>query len=478
MGVASGDPNRSSVVCWTRLAPDPQAADGLGGLGGLGEASYEVVWEMSTDDGFEELVATAAATATAEYAHSLHVQVDGLEPDTWYWFRFRTGEFTSPIGRTRTTPEPEASPAELRLAFVSCQERRGGYYTAYAALSEEDLDLVLHLGDYIYEYEGGEGVRYSPGTAAGTLAAFRNQYAAYKADEHLQAAHAMCPWLVTWDDHEVENNYAALEAGTDNTAVPFAERRANAFQAYWEHQPLRIDPPVDGSMTLYRHMAFGTLAHIFMLDGRQFRSDQVCEATVAADRATCEGLGDAERSMLGTEQERWLIAGLDDTAATWKALGNQTVLSPLILGNLILNPDQWDGYPESRQRVLDFIAENEIENVVVLTGDIHAAGAANIHREPEDRTSPVVAQEFVGTSITSEGLSRFGPNIAAVLTPEALGAEYLNIIDHGYARCTVTPESWTTEFVMMSTIDEPTATARVDATLSVMAGTAGLQRQG
>lgn len=473
LGVASGDPTPRSVVCWTRLIPDPQAADGLGGLA---EEPQSVVWEMSDSEDFAALVATAETTTSAQYAHSLHVEVRDLEPDTWYWYRFRTGKFTSQVGRTRTLPDAQSTPDQMKLAFVSCQERRSGYYTAYAALSQDDLDVVLHLGDYIYEYEGGEGVRRSPGTKSGTLAAFRNQYAAYKSDEHLQAAHALCPWFVTWDDHEVENNYAAANSGSGLDTAAFAEHQANAYQAYWEHQPLRIDPPDQGSLDLYRMFPFGTLAQVFILDGRQFRSDQVCGDQLAVDRSTCEGFDDTNRTMLGTEQERWLIAGLDDTEAIWKVLGNQTVLSPLILGNLLLNADQWDGYPEARQRVLDLIANEKVENVVVLTGDIHAAGAANIHHQPEDRTTPILAHEFVGTSITSEGLSRFGPDIAKVLTPEALGAEYLNITDHGYARCTVTPTTWTTEFVMMSTIDEPTAEPRVDATLRVTAGKAGLER--
>ena len=473
LGVASGDALPDSVICWTRLVPEPQAADGLGGLD---DAPQKVVWEIAADEAFTTLVGTELITTEANFAHSVHVDAQGLEPDTWYWYRFRTGEYTSPVGRTRTLPTPATIETTLTLAFASCQERQSGYFTAYEAMAKDDLDLVLHLGDYIYEYDGGdvEG-RTSPGTLAGTLAAFRNQYAAYKVDPHLQAAHARCPWFVTWDDHEVENNYANDIPGLTDPKG-FETRRANAYQVYWEHQPLRIDPPKDGQLDLYRSFQFGSLATVFVLDGRQFRSDQVCGDKIALNRAACADIAKEDQEMLGTEQAEWLITGLNEADTTWKVMANQTIMSPLVIGDIVLNPDQWDGYPAARQRLLDSIKANGVDNVVVLTGDIHSAGAANLHEVPEDRTTPILVHEFVGTSISSPGLSDLIPNAEGVLSVESLGVEYINLVDHGYGRCTVTNKQWKTEFVMVKTVEEPTSTSFVDAVFTISAGQVGMTK--
>lgn len=473
LGVASGDPDAQSVVLWTRLVVDPLAEDGLGGISDDG---HELVWEVADDADFAALVATDTFKTEAEIAHSVHVVVEELSPDSWYHYRFRIGSFTSPVGRTRTAPTDGTDLQTMNIAFASCQERQAGFYTAYTAMAADDLDLVLHLGDYIYENPGGEGERFAPGTLAGTLASFRAQYGAYKRDAHLQAAHALCPWLLTWDDHEVENNYAALTSGTDKTDDAFAQRRQAAYQAYWEHQPLRAARPTGDALEMYRSARFGTLAEFFVLDGRQFRTDQPCEDRIIAPIPECPDIDDDSNDMLGSEQETWLLDGLAESECTWKILCNQTVMSPLRIGDVVLNLDQWDGYPQARQRLLSGIVDRDVSNVVVLTGDIHSAGAGNltVDVDGEDR---IAAHEFVGTSITSPGLSGLVPNAADVITTDTLGIDYLNVVDHGYGRCRITADAFDTDFVMVSTVDEPEATTRIDAKLTVKAGTPGMKRR-
>ncbi len=297
LGVASGDPLPDSVVLWTRLVLDPLAADDE-----LGE-DRSVLWEVATDEDFGSIVAADLEPAPADLGHSVHVDVHGLDPATTYWYRFRIGDFTSPVGRTRTAPATDAVVDELRIAFASCQLRTAGHWTAYPHLVEDDPELVLFLGDYIYEYTGGEGDLAVPlDDEPRTLAEYRQVYGAYKRDAGLQAAHAMAPWVVTWDDHEVENNHAAGVPEDAEDRAGFAERRRAAYQAFWEHQPIRTDPPAaDGSLQVYRSLRWGTLAELFVLDGRQFRDDQVCGDTVPTSHSACPEVDDPDRTMLGTE---------------------------------------------------------------------------------------------------------------------------------------------------------------------------------
>lgn len=470
LGVASGDPLATSVVLWTRLVVDPVAADGLGGVPA---DELAVCWEIAGDDAFEQVVAAGIEPAPADLGHSVHVTVDDLDPDTWYWYRFRIGDFTSPVGRTRTAPAEGAEVDQLLLAFASCQLRTAGAWSAYPHLVADEPDLVLFLGDYIYEYPGGEGETEVPlDEEPQTLADYRRLYGAYKRDAGLQAAHAIAPWVVTWDDHEVENNYAADVPEKDEDAATFDERRRAAYQAFWEHHPVRFDPPsADGEVEVYRVLPWGSLADLFVLDGRQHRSDQVCGDEVGTNRTECPEIDDEDQTMLGAEQEAWLTEGLTGSKAIWKVLAQQTVMKALVLGDIVLNVDQWDGYPAARARLLSTIEDEGIENVVVLTGDIHAAGAADLRSPDAGLTGPIVASELVGTSISSPGLAA----ALGSLDLSPLGLAYANFSDNGYARCTVTPEVWRCDFVIVDGLTDG-AGSSVDATVEIAAGTPGVRR--
>ncbi|HNI35551.1 MAG TPA: alkaline phosphatase D family protein, partial [Microthrixaceae bacterium] len=282
------------------------------------------------------------------------------------------------------------------------------------------------------------------------------------------------------DDHEVENNYAGLvdDGGLDDAA--FLARRAAAYQAYYEHQPLRLDPPEGADWRIYRTVRFGGLAEFFVLDGRQYRTDQACNARLDAivGRSGCAAeLDDETRTMLGTDQESWLSDGLGGSDAQWKVLAQQTVMSALVLGDIVLNVDQWDGYPAARDRLLRFIGDNKISDVVVLTGDIHSAGAGDLAPSSPDGTRTPVAVEFVGTSITSGSLVDIVPGGAALVTPDKFpGIAYLNVTNHGYGRCTVTPDEWRTEFVVVDSVDTADAPTRVDATCVTSAGASSVTK--
>ncbi len=270
VGVASGDPTPRGVVLWTRLAPEP-----LEPGGGMAPENVEVRWELAADDAMKQVVRRGTATATPQLGHSVHVEVDGLDPDRPYWYRFRAGDAESPVARTRTTPSPGAQPDELRFAFASCQHFESGLYTAYEHMAKDDLDLVIHLGDYIYEGPGRDGqVRKHVGGEIRSLEDYRIRHAQYKTDPHLRAMHALCPWVVTWDDHEFDNNCAgpiSEEKGVD--PVAFLERRANAYQAYYEMMPLRRRSlPRGPHMQLYRTVSFGRLAAFQVLDARPGRA--------------------------------------------------------------------------------------------------------------------------------------------------------------------------------------------------------------
>jgi len=468
LGVASGDPAPTSVVLWTKLITDALSGKGVG-------ADRAVLWEMATDEDFKNIVARDLEPAPEEFANSVHVDVTNLEPATSYWYRFKIGSHTSVVGRTRTAPAEDAAVESLKIAFASCQLRTAGYWTAYPHMVSDEPDVVFFLGDYIYEYVGGQGDLAVPlDNEPQTLDDYRVVYGAYKRDQRIQDAHACAPWVLTWDDHEVENNHAGAIPEKDEDRAGFSSRRRAAYQAYWEHQPIRTDPPAeDGSLQMYRSLRWGTLAEFFVLDGRQYRTDQPCGDQVITSRSNCEGLEDENATMLGNEQEKWLIEGLKDSGAQWKVLAQQTVMKALVLGDLLLNPDQWDGYPAARQRLLSTIDENQISDVVVLTGDIHAAGAASLRIPDAGTSGKVVASEFVTTSISSPG---FGAIVGDLdLTP--LGLAYANFKDRGYGRATITKDSWVTQFVTVDTVKEPQSDAQVDATVTVKAGTPGVVRK-
>ena len=465
LGVGSGDPLDDGFVLWTRLAPAPLEG------GGMPDAEVPVAWEVATDDSFAEVVAEGSVVASPAFAHSVHVDVRGLEPDRWYTYRFSAGGFDSPAGRARTTPAGCAGSA-MRFAFASCQSYASGYYTAHAALAAEDVDVVLFLGDYIYE-GGGSGVRTHPGGEASTLAAYRNRYALYRSDADLRASHAARPWVVVWDDHEVENNYAGAFDENGGDPAAFLVRRAEAYRAWWEHQAVRMPAPTGPDLTIFRRIDWGGLVRIHALDGRQYRSNQVSDETLVPPSPE---MADPARTMLGDDQERWLIEGMEDSQATWNVLANQVVFASMPLAGLI-NPDQWDGYTAQRQRLVERFGSGAVANPVIVTGDIHASGIAEIKADWADPDSPTVATELVGTSISSS----FPAELVDVAEQVIAGipwVRYVNARQRGYTVCDVTHERLEAIYRVVDTVSEPTSGVSTATTYTIEAGVPGACRTG
>jgi alkaline phosphatase D len=473
LGVASGYPRPDGMVLWTRLAPAPLAPGG----GLAPDAVLPVQWEVAADDRFRRVVARGEAFATADLGHSVHVEPVGLDPGREYWYRFRSGEATSPAGRTATAPAPGAPLARLRLAVGSCQQYEHGYYAAYRQIVSDAPDLMLHLGDYVYELSWGENlVRHHAAPECYTLDDYRARHALYRLDPDLQAAHAACPWLVTWDDHEVDNDYAGLVAEELDPRALFRARRAAAYQAYYEHLPLpRRAVPFGAHLRLHATQAFGDLARVVMLDGRQYRSPQACAPAgrSGGTTAACPERLDPARTMLGSRQEAWLAAVLDRSAARWNLLAQQTVMTPLDEqpgpGERFWT-DSWNGYPAARDRLLGYLADRRPANPVVLSGDIHAFGAANLRQPAPGPGAPVVASEFVTTSISSQGVPTKLAGQTQVENPDLL---YGDASRRGYLRVELTPERLTADMVGFDSIASRTAPVSQVRSFVVEAGRAG-----
>lgn len=471
LGIASGDPWPDGVVLWTRLAPDP-----LHG-GGMPNQVVPVKWEVAADERMQKVVARGTVVARPETGHSVHVEVRGLQPSRWYWYRFTLDAGSSPVGRTRTAPALNASNDRLNFAFVSCQQYEFGYFTAYRHLAQDDLDLVLHLGDYIYEYGVAENrPRKHNGPEIKTVEDYRNRYALYKSDPLLQQAHAQYPWAVIWDDHEVDNNYAGLTPEDKQTPEEFARRRAIAYQVYYENMPLRRSVLQRGNnVRIYRQLPYGKLANFTMLDTRQYRSDQPCDD--GAKQACPESL-EPNRTMLGAEQEQWLKRSLSASKARWNVIAQQVMIGAVDIApgpDKFFPMDQWNGYAAPRQRLLEFIRDRKPANPIVLTGDIHSNWVNDLKPEFYREDSPVVATEFVGTSITSGGDgSDVRPTTASVLS-ENPHIKFFNG-QRGYVRCSVTPQRWQTDFRVVGTVSKPDAPISTRASFVVENGKPGAVR--
>lgn len=474
LGVASGDPTPDGGVLWTRLAPRPLEPEG-----GMSGQRAAVNWEVAEDDAFQRIVRRGRATAAPELAFSIHVDVDGLQPDRWYFYRFASGDATSPVGRLRTAPAAGAV-VPLRFAVASCQHWETGLFTAYEHMAREELDLVTHLGDYIYEYaEIPQRVRAHVGLEIRTLDDYRRRYAQYKSDPALQAAHARCPWLVTWDDHEVDNNYAGAvgENGMESDEQTRA-RRAAAYQAWWEHMPVRVPRARSwADLTITRGMDWGALARFWVLDTRQYRSDQACGDGTRP--VGCDGWDDASRTMLGEAQERWLGDGLASSPARWQVLANQVMVAPFdnqTGDDVHVSMDQWSGYPAARERLLHAVAEHARHRTVVLTGDIHSSWVNELHAELAPRSGAGIAAEFVATSITSGG---DGGDSAPWVRAEHL-AENPHTHWHsgrrGYLSCAVDAASWTAEYRELAYVSQPGAPLVTPARWRLSHGRGGIER--
>jgi alkaline phosphatase D len=467
LGVASGYPTPDSVVLWTRLTGD------------LAPAAVPVRWEVFGDDALHTPIVSGETTAHPEWAHSVHVEAKGLEPERWYWYRFRAGDAQSAAGRTRTAPRAAATAPRLRFAFASCQQYEQGYYGAYRHIVADAPDLVAFLGDYIYESSWGrELVRSHASGETYTLADYRARYALYRSDPDLQAAHAACPWIVTWDDHEVDNDYADDRPEDGMERAPFLERRTAAYRAYYEHMPLPPRMRPDGpNMRIYTHLDWGALARFYVLDDRQYRSWHACPrpqrraGSNTVDIERCARLTAPGRSILGRAQERWLDGELAASRAAWNVIAQQTRMAQF---DTKPGPgrhawtDAWDGYPAARQRLLDSFKKTS--NPVVIGGDVHTFYANQLKLNFDDAASPVVASEFVTTSITSESWAQERLNQYLPDNPHILLAESRS---RGYTRVDVSPGRMQVDLRGMESVQRRDASCRTLASFVVDNGIPG-----
>lgn len=406
LGVASGCPRADSIVLWTRLAPSPSSPDG-----GMPAQTVTLRWEVAEDESFARIARRGIVQALASRAHTAHVKIAGLQPARWYWYRFIAGDggaaIASPAGRTRTAAGPGQRDEKLQIATASCQHYERGHFAALRHLANENPDLIVFLGDYIYESNLKQPpVRTHWNPEPRDLSGYRLRYAQYRTDPDLQRAHAVAPWLMTWDDHEVDNDYA--NDRSRRLEPDFLQRRAAAYLAYFEHMPL--DPqllPVGASMRIYEGYTFGDLASIQMLDCRQYRSYQSCPKPRQGGANVverCDEMHDPSRTMLGLEQERWLAGQLRSSRARWNLIAQSTLFSRF---DSMIGPgerfwtDGWSGYPAAQQRLVAEIQGSRVRNPVILGGDVHANYVADVKADFMRPDSPTIATEFCVTSITS-----------------------------------------------------------------------------
>ncbi|UWZ34720.1 alkaline phosphatase D family protein [Dactylosporangium roseum] len=449
LGVASGDPLPEAVVIWTRLAPDPLRLDGTGGMP---PETFPVDWEIAEDELFQKVVHRGTWPATADDAHSVHVDVRGLRAGREYYYRFRAGGQISPAGRTRTAPVPGSRPARVRFATASCQRFTDGYYTAYQDMLRYDPDLVFHLGDYFYEKDNGAGPvgrQHLPIGECMTLPDYRVRIAQVRMDPDMLAIHASAPFVVTFDDHEVSGNYAGdipeTGQGADATVEEFRLRKAAAYKSYWEHMPLRSAQRPSGSdMQVYRRLYWGKLATFTILDTRQYRSNQVTDADSPEAY-------DPSRTILGAQQERWLLKHLKHTGASWDVLAQQV---PFFADPDIGHPeDKWDGYRAARENILRGMAANPNCHPVVLSGDIHKHRAADLKRDFSDPASKTLGVEFTTTSISSSSRIGVDEKVTAKFDPVP-ETPHLRFAGNGrgYVTVELTPGQLRADFRAVTTI--------------------------
>jgi alkaline phosphatase D len=489
LGVASGSPVTDSVVLWTRLLP------ARGELPEGGRTPLPVQWEVAHDEQFTRIARSGETVALPQLAHSVHVEAGGLEPDRWYFYRFRSGAATSRTGRTRTLPAADALPGRLRLSYASCQRWEHGHYAAWRHMQAESLDLVLFLGDYIYEYPNATAAIRSFPTLGWvkTLAEYRDRHALHRSDPDLQGMHASCPWLLTWDDHEVQNDYAADRTGDPhplgmNGSGDFAARRAAAYQAWYEHMPVRAaafaqslgQSRAGGELRVYGGTRWGRLADLLLLDSRQYRSAQLCppprRVSHAVDPTACAGWDDPARTLLGAAQEQWLDRSFAQAGAGWTVIGQQTIFGQRDLlpgpGQLLSN-DGWDGYGPARRRLTEGLQRHRVANPVFLGGDVHEHWVGHVKADYARPDSEALGVEFCGTSITSQprGIERLPARLAE--NPHFVFADAAH---RGYGVAEFTPQRLTT--TLRGVDDATRADARVltVARFQVDAGRRRLER--
>ncbi|WP_246021517.1 alkaline phosphatase D family protein [Alteraurantiacibacter aquimixticola] len=474
LGIASGEPAADGFVIWTRLAPDPLEMGH-----GMPAAAVPVDWQVATDPGMRQVVASGSSLARPELGHAVHVEVGGLEPARPYWYQFSCGSERSGRGRAMTTPVAGQPLDRARFAVGGCQRYEDGYYTAWREMARTEPDFVFCYGDYIYEYRGErlrqtwdgpvERVREHFGDELYSLDDYRRRYAQHKMDPDLQAAHAAAPWFVTFDDHEIDNNWADMFDQDGTPPAFFALRRQMAMQAYYEHMPLRASSlPTGPSMQMYRQARYGDLLALNLLDTRQYRSDQSCD-----DRwgVPCDSVNRADAQMLGTAQEDWLEARLAEGGATWQAIAQQVMVMDLdrLPGEgRAENLDSWAGYGAPRRRLLEGIERHVAGRTVVLTGDEHQnfAGELSTGDEP-------IAAEFVVTSITSGGDGEPSRSDTEAIAAENPQLRWHNA-QRGFALCDVTHRSWTTDFMVMDYVTRRGGTSSLARRFELEPGNARL----
>lgn len=473
LGVASGDPLAEAVVLWTRLLVPPD----------IGDAS--VRWELMAEAEGEP-IRDGVVTASTAHGHAVHVDVTGLEPATTYWYRFRAGNHTSTTGRTRTARAPGEPTDHLRFAVASCQAFQTGWYGAYRHLSQEDLDVVFFVGDYIYELESSLEVRPHGLAPPQTLAAFRRFYEMNKADPDLQAAHAAFPWIMTWDDHEVEDNYAGLEPGAlgramdEDADAKFAAKRAAAYQAWWEHAPVRLPAPIDGSLRIHRSFDFGDLAWMAVLDNRQYRSP-IPSGEGAGNLPRGAGGGPQlpaalaeDATYLGREQEAWLEGELDGSRAAWNILVQQTVMAEFDRDpsdpERGFSMDSWDGYVAARRRLLEFARDHGIANLVSVGGDIHSSAVTDLKTDYGAAGGEIVGTELIGPSVTA--LEKL-PEGYAESTRTNPHVHYFDVERHGYLVIDLTPARLLADYRYVTSIVDPNAAIATGSSWQVDNGSPG-----
>lgn len=485
IGVASGAMRADSVVLWTRLLA-------AGRFDGIGDDAVPVRWEIAHDEAFTRIARHGETLAVPGLAHSVHAEVVGLEPDRWYFFRFVSGDAVSPTGRTRTLPAKGANVPRMRLAYASCQRWEHGHYGAYRHMRNEQLDFVMFLGDYIYEYPNATAaVRSFPTMGmVHTLEEYRDRHVLHRSDPALQAMHASCPWLVAWDDHEVQNDYAGMHAGDAsplglNASADFAARRNAAYQAWYEHMPVRASSLTRAASgwleaQVPQRLRFGALADVLLLDTRQWRDRQACRPSSdpggLIDPAVCSAFRDPARTLLGQRQEQWLADAFARGQGAWTLIGQQT-----LFGRRDNQPgpgeqlwsDGWDGYPAARRRVTDALQQHRVANPVILGGDVHENWVGHLKADYERPDSKSIGVEFCGTSITSRagGARRVAERLAE--NPHYVFAEGYR---RGYGVCEFTPEKLTTTLRVVDDVSDPVTGIGTLARFTVRAGEARIER--
>jgi alkaline phosphatase D len=453
LGVASGEPRPDAVVLWTRLAPKPLQAEG-----GMPDRAVPVRWEVASDDRFAHVLRTGAAVAHPTAGHSVHVDVDGLLPGRTYYYRFEAGGQRSPVGRTRTAPDADASPARLRMALASCQHYEQGFFTAHREMAASDIDLVLFVGDYIYTSEapGYARIRQHPHVMSGDLSArtlgdYRIHHASYKLDADLRANHAAHPWLLVWDDHEVASDYTGSVSPDLTDAQAFLKVRAAAYQAYFEHMPVSAHrAPVGASMPMQGHFEWGQLAELWTVDTRQFRDAVHCAGIHGPMGGKlqwhCAAAQAPERTVLGQSQEYSLADGLASSSRDWKFIVQSTQVAPGVVKTpfgALVYADGWDAFPAARERLMAAIAQPRVPDVVCLGGDVHRHVAAPLRLDPRDPTSAIVASEIVTSSVSSKGLSEL---LNAWMKRSNPDLWHLRSDERGYVLLDVTPKQVAVDF--------------------------------